>query len=131
MKKEIITTTVAAAFITTLVFAGSGFAKDDDESKITGGSIKLDKQMEAQFPSLAQITLDQAMQSAIGAVNGKVLKAGLENEDGFLVYEVEIAAQDNTITEVMVDAGNGKVLASKMDKKDGEDEGDEEHDERD
>ena len=51
---------------------------------------------------------------------GKGLKAELENENGYLVYGVEIAEADRQIADVKVDAGNGKVLKIETDQKDNE-----------
>ena len=121
MKRKFVTATTAAAIILSLALVGTSLAKKD-EKEITGGSIKLAKHTEAQLPALAQISLSQAIQSATGAIEGQVLQAGLENENGFLVYAIEVASQDKTVTEVIVDAGNGKVLATYLDKSDHENE---------
>ena len=56
------------------------------------------------------------------AVPGKILKIRLENENSFLVYDVEVVTADKAIMEVMVDAGSGKTLATKRDQKDIKDE---------
>lgn len=55
--------------------------------------------------SLARITPVQAAQSAQATQPGVVKEVELENDAGNLVYEVLIAK-----TEIIVDAGNGKVL---------------------
>jgi uncharacterized membrane protein YkoI len=59
---------------------------------------------------MAKISLDSAVSEALKAVPGKVLKIELENENGYLVYGVEIAKLDHQVADVKVDAGNGKVL---------------------
>ncbi len=64
-----------------------------------------DAQESALYVKLAKITLDQARAAAIAAVPGTVTSIGLDEEDGSLVYEVEIGTQD-----VIIDAGNGRVL---------------------
>jgi uncharacterized membrane protein YkoI len=53
----------------------------------------------------------QAEQAATRQTHGKVIETELENENGFLVWEVKSIAQDGSLTEVYIDAGNGKVLA--------------------
>jgi uncharacterized membrane protein YkoI len=53
----------------------------------------------------------QAGQAATRQTHGKVIETELENENGFLVWEVKSIAQDGSLTEVYIDAGNGKVLA--------------------
>jgi len=64
-----------------------------------------EKQEATQLQSLAKISAQQAKQAAESAQGGTASKVELEDEDGNLVYQVVIGQ-----TEVMVDAGNGKVL---------------------
>ncbi|MBW4633043.1 MAG: PepSY domain-containing protein [Iphinoe sp. HA4291-MV1] len=64
------------------------------------------EQQEAnKLQTLAKITAQQAQQAAETSVGGKASRVKLENENGNLVYAVEIGQQD-----VKVDAGNDKVL---------------------
>jgi uncharacterized membrane protein YkoI len=69
----------------------------------------------AQYQSLAKITKQQAVSAASAKVAGKVTDAELENEDGNLVYGVEIQNGKGTF-DVKVDAGNGAVLNVAQDK---------------
>ncbi|MDQ1466534.1 MAG: hypothetical protein QOH10_949, partial [Actinomycetota bacterium] len=69
-----------------------------------------DEKGDAALPALAKITPDQAKQAALAAVPGTVTKVALENENGSVVYGVEISA-NGTTTDGKIDAGNGKVLA--------------------
>lgn len=70
-------------------------------------SIKVPDPEPANLASLAKITPDQAMAAALAAYPGtQVNKVELENENGCLVYAVELT---NGL-ELKVDAGNGKVL---------------------
>lgn len=57
----------------------------------------------------AKITPKQAEAAALAKVPGKVVKVQLENENGNVVYSVEIATGTG-IKDVKVDAGNGHVL---------------------
>lgn len=84
------------------------------------GSIQVNNAEEANFPEMAKITLDGAIKAALQAVPGKALRAELEDEDGYLVYEVEVASADHQITEVEVDAGTGKILNTELDRSDKE-----------
>ncbi|MBE3518972.1 MAG: PepSY domain-containing protein [Firmicutes bacterium] len=59
---------------------------------------------------LAKITPEQATASALKAVPGQVVKVSLDNENGNVVYSVEIKTSTGTV-DVKVDAGNGTVLA--------------------
>ncbi|MDI6865361.1 PepSY domain-containing protein [Thermodesulfovibrio yellowstonii] len=74
------------------------------------GSIKVSDREEAKFAEKAAISMDDAVNAALKQVPGKVLKVELENENGYLVYGVEIVKADKTIADVKIDAGNGKVL---------------------
>jgi len=64
----------------------------------------------AQLASLAKIDVSQASSAALAQVPGTVLKVALDNENGNLVYSVEIKTGSNEIKDVKVDAGNGQVL---------------------
>jgi uncharacterized membrane protein YkoI len=65
----------------------------------------------------ARITLAQAVSVAEQHVGGRASQAELENENGHLVYAVEVS--DNTRTmDVKVDATNGTVLSAEADHED-------------
>lgn len=66
-------------------------------------------QESVQLAPLAKITQDEAIMAALSATPGNFIAAELENEDGNIVYSVEM---DNAgvVFEVKVDAGTGKVL---------------------
>ena len=70
-----------------------------------------------RLKSLARITPEQAQAAALAQVPGTVKKVELENEDGNVVYGVEIKTA-NGESDVKVDAGDGRVLHVE---KDGED----------
>ncbi|MGC9169001.1 MAG: PepSY domain-containing protein [Desulfurella sp.] len=91
------------------------------------GSIKITQDNEANYANLASVNIDQAVASALKAQPGQVIKAGLENEDGYLVWGVEIAS-NNQIHEVKVDAKNAKILKIEKDQPDSQKEGTEEND---
>ena len=62
-----------------------------------------------RLKSLARITPEQAQAAALAQIPGTVKKVELENEDGNLVYGVEIKTA-NGESDVKVDAGDGRVL---------------------
>ncbi len=72
--------------------------------------------------SLATITADQARDAALAAVPGTAGAIELDNDNGNVVWSVEVTKADGTITDVKVDAGDGKVLAQETD--DGKESGD-------
>jgi len=84
------------------------------------------KQEAAESQTLQSLTkIDQAAaeKAALGAVPGTAKAAELGNENGFVVWEVEVASQDGTPQEVKVDAGNGKVLAQEAEDAKGSEQG--------
>jgi uncharacterized membrane protein YkoI len=131
MKKKWIAIIGSGVLVAGLAVAGASFAKSEG-SEVCRGTIRLENQTEADFPAMAKITRDQAVQKALAAVQGRVLRTELEDENGFLVYGVELVTADKTIVDVKVDAGSGKVLAADRDKADHEDpESGEHHGDRD
>jgi uncharacterized membrane protein YkoI len=88
---------------------GLSYAKADDGG-VWCGTIQVGNHRESDFPDLAKIDFVQAAKAALKKVRGKVLKAELENENGFLVYDFGVVAKDKTIVDVKVDAGSGSIL---------------------
>lgn len=88
-------------------------AKENAEAPVPPGSIQPKGHMKkTDLPAIAKISFEQALQSALAAAPGGVIKAELEIEDGSLLYSFEIVGNDKSITEVEVDAGNGSILAT-------------------
>jgi uncharacterized membrane protein YkoI len=87
---------------------------DDPKETTIQGSIRLrdEGNQEAAQANLATIPVQTAINTAISSQGGTVLRAELQNEDGFLVYNVELVVPgDKRVHEVKVDAGGtGKVL---------------------
>ena len=76
-------------------------------------SMKADKTAKkADLLKMATVKEADAKKIAMDEVKGtKITKGGIETEDGCLVYSYHVAhANDRGQTEVLVDAGNGKVL---------------------
>jgi uncharacterized membrane protein YkoI len=91
-------------------YTGSITAPDEgkDDDTRTGA----DEAAEAQaLQGLATVSADQARDAALAAVPGTANKVELDNENGSVVYSVEVTGADGTVTDVKVDAGNGQVLA--------------------
>jgi uncharacterized membrane protein YkoI len=120
---------IVGAAVAILVLGGGGAAiaaQQAQEENIKGGTITAPagsgEENEAAeneaaenegkgLEGLARIDRAAAEKAALGAVPGEVRETELENESGFVVYEVEVAGKDGNFHEVVVDAGNGKVLA--------------------
>lgn len=65
----------------------------------------------------ARITLAQAVAAAEQHAGGKATKAELEHRKGKTAFEVEVV-KGNAVSNVIVDAADGKVLATKVDSED-------------
>lgn len=88
------------------------------------GTIVIRTAQESDFPSLATVSLQQAMQIALGQTPGDLLKAETEEENGFLVHHIEVVGADKSIVEFTIDAGTGAILKQSTDQPD-----DDKHDE--
>lgn len=82
------------------------------------GSIKVNgKRTQADLARMAKISKADAEKAALKAVktngaNARVAEVELAMKNGYLVYEVEVKVNGQKgETEVIVDAGTGKVLA--------------------
>jgi len=83
------------------------------------GSIKVDEDTpEEQLPRLATVGIEAAITAAHQAMQGKVIKAELDEAEDFLVWEVEVAHEGGPATVLKIDAGNGKLLAAEQDEED-------------
>lgn len=74
-----------------------------------------EKDEAAKLQSLASVTAEQARAAALGAVPGSAKTPELDNENGNVVWSVEVTKADGTVSDVKVDAGTGKVLAQESD----------------
>lgn len=72
-------------------------------------------EQDASLAALATVTPAEAEAAASAAQPGTVKEAKLSNEAGNVVYEVEIVDDAGAEFDVIVDAGNGDVLASAVD----------------
>lgn len=78
----------------------------------------------AALAELASVEEAAAGAAAVEAVGGgEVAGSELEDEDGFVVWEVAVRAGDGSLHEVTVDAGDASVLGTERDEDD-EDDGD-------
>ncbi len=69
-----------------------------------------------QLQSMAKVTLADALAAA--KIQGPVLEAALEVEDGFLVYGIDFNNASGVHSKTLVDAGTGKVLVTFSDEQD-------------
>ncbi len=71
---------------------------------------------QAALRELASVEQAAAGAAAVDAVGGgQVVWSQLEDEDGFVVWEVAVRAPDGALREVTVDAGDARVLGAETD----------------
>ncbi|MCP9448275.1 MAG: PepSY domain-containing protein [Nitrospira sp.] len=80
---------------------------------IAGESASADdrgKKGKVEMAEAAKVSIDQAIQTALGKISGKVIEAELEHKYKTLVWEVEIVTPENKVVEVHIDAESGAVI---------------------
>jgi uncharacterized membrane protein YkoI len=118
IRKVYVKKVLLAVAVAMVVLVGAGVAygannssSKTDEDESYKGSVSVAGKNESSLQKLANIDQAAAEQVALKAVPGKVHEAELETSDnGYVVYDIEIAGDDGKGHEVTVDAGNGKVL---------------------
>ena len=118
VKKVLVAVTIA---LVVLVGAGVAYAannnsSEEDADESYKGSVSVAGKNESSAQKLAKIDEAAAEQAALDAAPGTVHETELETSDnGYLVYDIEIAGKDGKGHEVTVDAGDGKVLHQELD----------------
>lgn len=104
MKSKLAVLTLVAAF-----GLGTAIVYADD----TKGAKKETKKTEDQaaLQKEAKISLEKAREIALKKAPGKVESSELEREHGKLIYSFDIRTSKTDITEVNVDAIDGKIIA--------------------
>jgi len=69
------------------------------------------KTPESDYAGMAKIGLNEALQTSLKRVHGTPIRAELKEDDGFLVWEVDIVTKGKQVKEVSLDAGTGKELS--------------------
>ncbi len=67
------------------------------------------------------LTAEESKEIALEKIRGIVEEVELENEDGILIYEVEVRAEDGLEHEVIIDAQTGEIVAVELDDNDDDD----------
>ncbi|MFE4893739.1 PepSY domain-containing protein [Peribacillus butanolivorans] len=107
---------------TALVFASSK-DKPVEQQELS------EKQESAALEKKAKLTEAESKKIALEKVPGTVKEVELEDEDGTVVYSVNVQAKDGSKQEVKIDAQTGKVLKVESDDEEGN--GKEENDDQD
>jgi hypothetical protein len=100
----------------------------DFPDEVKSSSIKLPRGVESQaeFAKYAKVAQQEAEAAALAALPGKVVKAKLDDEDGYLVWQIDVKHATG-VTEVAVDAGNAKILAMEAEDDDDHEDRNERH----
>ncbi len=92
--------------------------------KLQVGSITYRGKDGAAMTGLAKIDSAEASNIALMAFPGRIFKAELESEKGFLIWTIELITPASQVVELLIDAGNGNLLAVELNDDDDEDEDD-------
>ena len=110
MKKRVLIPTVVGLVIGAMLAVSATLARDTEHERDSGlsCSVTVPDPEPTNLASLAKITANEAKIKALTSQQDgtTVIEVELENEDGCLVYGVELSNG----SEVTIDAGNGKVL---------------------
>ena len=85
-------------------------AKTGEIVKVEADDDENDDFSQADLAKQAKITKDEASENALEQVPGTVTEVELDDENGLVVYDVEINAEDGTQQSVEVDAKTGKIV---------------------
>ena len=124
-KNKVLIPALAAA-----ILAGGGFsiahAAVPQDKPTTEVAEENDTQEQAELAKQAKITEEEATKTALEKVPGTVNEVELEDEDGTIVYGIEVVSTDGTQQDVKVDAQTGKIVKVEADDEENGEENDEE-----
>ena len=124
-KNKVLIPALAAA-----ILAGGGFsiahAAAPQDKPTTEVAEENDTQNQAELAKQAKITEEEATKTALEKVPGTVNEVELEDEDGTIVYGIEVVSTDGTQQDVKVDAQTGKIVKVEADDEENGEENDEE-----
>lgn len=80
-----------------------------------------DKENDALRLKKVKVSMKQAVAEATKARHGDVTKVELEDDDGRIVWNIEIvASKDSKVYDTTIDAISGQLISSKLDREDHE-----------
>jgi uncharacterized membrane protein YkoI len=101
--------TLSAILIATLcvgAFAATATLKNHSPERN-----RQDSAEQTRLAKQARITMEQARETALKRAPGNIESSELEREHGRLVYSFDIRNAKGTITEVQVNARNGRIVS--------------------
>ncbi len=102
---------------------------DQLPTEVQSGSIKVGGANEQAMAGMAKLGAFDALQIATRANPGKVVELQLDEENGFLIWEVTEMTADGQELQLKLDAGDGRLLAAESGDHNG-DEADDDHEDR-
>lgn len=93
---------------------------DADTGKVLSAKQdQLDREDMAEYKAMkkAKVSLNQAMEKATQNINGKIIEAGFDVDNGKSVYEIKVA-KGNQIHKMVIDSVTGKVVSSRLERSD-------------
>lgn len=127
----------ALATVLTLGALGGGAALasgGNDDSAASGSVQAPEREFENEaredknLGQRAGLSASDAANAALNSQPGEVTKVELDDEEGYVVYEVEIIANNGVEHDLKVDAGNGDILKADTDNDDDRDDRDDDND---
>ena len=114
----------ALATVLTLGALGGGaaLASGGNDDNVTSGSVQAperefenEAREDMNLGQRAGLNASDAAKAALASQPGKVTKVELDDEEGYVVYEVEIIDNNGVEHDLKVDAGNGDILKAETD----------------
>ncbi len=92
-------------------------------TEVQSGSVQVKNDDDAAMASQAKLTSSEASKIATMAFPGKVIETKLDDENDYLIWEVEIIDAKGHEAQLKIDAGNGRLLAAESEDDEDKDEG--------
>ena len=93
---------------------------DADTGKVLSAKQdQLDREDMAEYKAMkkAKVSLNKKKKKATQDVNGKIIKAGFDVDNGKSVYEIKVA-KGNQIHKIVINSMTGKVISSRLESSD-------------
>jgi uncharacterized membrane protein YkoI len=80
-------------------------------TEVQNGSIQVKHASQQAMVAKTRLSSNQAADIAIQALPGKVVETRLDEENGYLIWDIEVIGDTGQLTQLKIDAGNGHLLA--------------------
>jgi uncharacterized membrane protein YkoI len=93
-------------------------------SEVQSGTIAVSGDDEQALVAKATVSASDAARIAATASGAKVVEVKLDGDNGFLVWKAKVIGADGTEIDLMIDAGNRRLLAAESGDDEGHEQGD-------